>query len=130
MNSNPPLRSKDLFPMEKVAGPGPSELIFEIEIPGRLPSWNDILGMEQWARYKFKKQLADDFLCALRRSAGGSSTKITSAKSTLLTFVATLELYLATRQAERKSKLARKKSEAKSPNLFGSKSSNQSKVPF
>ena len=42
--------------------PKPGKLIFSLTVPGRLPSWNDILGMEQWARYKFKNSLAKDFL--------------------------------------------------------------------
>lgn len=125
-------KQPDMFsaPTATIADP-PSEPIFEIEIPGRLPSWNEILGLEQWKRYAFKKELAAVFLSSLRATGADCSMKTTCAKNTMLTFAATLERYLATKQAERKSKLARKRSEQKSANLFESKSSNsKGKVPF
>lgn len=104
-------------------------LVFKIEIPGRLPSWNDVLGMEQWARYKFKQELADAFLSALRRSEGDCSTKIISARSTTLTYADTLARYLQTKQQERRSKLLKKRLAAKSQSSSESKSS-KGKVPF
>jgi len=128
MNSEPDSQTQaSLFSEPMPTRPG--KLIFEIEIPGRLPSWNDILGMEQWARYKFKRQLADVFLSALRASAAACSTKTTSVKNTMLTFADTLERYLVMKQAERKSRLDKKKLAAKNASLFESKSS-KSKVPF
>jgi hypothetical protein len=108
----------------------PGELLFSLTIPGRLPSWNEILGMEQWARYNHKKELAGAFLCALRATANDSSTKTTSAKSTMLTYADTLERYLATKQAERKSRSAKKKLEAKNLKGSSSKSTDFGKVPF
>ena len=84
--------------------PRPGKLIFSLTVPGRLPSWNDILGMEHWARHKFKKELANEFLSELRALERGSSTKTTSAKSTTLTFADTLALYLATKQEQRASR--------------------------
>ena len=91
----------------------PGELILRLDVPGRLPSWNQIMGMEQWARYKFKGELADVFLSSLRAIEGGSSTKTTSAANTTSTFYATLERFLLMRQELRKSKLLKKKLEAK-----------------
>lgn len=123
MNAEP----ADLFSLQTESGQSPGELLFEIELPGRLPSWNDILGMEQWARYQFKRELADLFLSELRRSAGDCSTRTTCARNTMLTFAATLERYLATQQAKRKSKSDRKRLEAKSASLFASKSSRSPK---
>ena len=123
---------KDLFSSMESGSPQATqklEPVLVLEIPGRLPSWNDVLGMEQWARYKFKNELADAFLCALRASAIDSSTKTISAKSTYATYAATLELYLRTRQAKRKLKLLKKKLEAKSESLSESKCS-KSKIPF
>ena len=90
--------------------PKPGKLIFSLTVPGRLPSWNDILGMEQWARYKFKNSLAKDFLSELRRSERGSLTGTTCAKSTTSIFSATLlERHLETARQQRKSRSARKK---------------------
>jgi len=117
---------KDLFNSQTGVGQSPGEAIFEAEIPGRLPSWNEILGMEQWARYKFKKQLAEAFLSGLRATGGGCLTKTISAKNSTSTYAATLESYLRTRQAKRKLKLAKKRLEAKRL----SSSESKSTVPF
>lgn len=84
-----------------------------ITIPGRLPSWNDILGMEHWAREKFKKEIQDSFLSALRRSASDCSTTTTAVKSTMSIAADTLASYQATRLAERKLRQAKKRLEAK-----------------
>jgi hypothetical protein len=98
-------------------------------IPGRLPSWNDILGMETWQRYQFKRKLAEDFLSVLKAIEKDSSTKIICAASTSWTYSAILESYLATRQAERKLKSARKRLEQKKPSSPELKFT-KSKVPF
>lgn len=90
---------------------------FSIVIPGRLPSWNQILGMEQWARYKFKQELAKDFLSALRATAEDCSTRTTSAKNTMSIYADTLARFLAMKQAERKSRSAKKRLAAKNPSL-------------
>lgn len=111
------------------AGRNPKELLFRMEIPGKLPSWNDILGMEQWARYKFKQELADVFLSELRASARGCSTRTISVRSTIATYADTLESYLRMRQEQRKSRLLKKKLEAKNLKESASKSSG-GKVPF
>lgn len=103
---------------------------FVLEIPGRLPSWNDVLGMEQWARYQFKQALADAFLSALRRSAADSSMKITCARSTMLTYADTLASYLAMRREQRKLKSARKRQNRGKASLLESKSSKYGKPPF
>lgn len=103
--------------------------VFQLDVPGRLPSWNQILAMEQWARYKFKGELAASFLSALRASAGDCLTRTTCAKSTMSTFADTLALYLATKQAERASRSAKKKLALKKQSLRASKSL-PSKPPF
>src|ERR1035437_4270445 len=87
----------------------PLQPMFSLMVPGRLPSWNQILAMEHWARYKFKKELADVFLSALRASGGDCSTKIISAKSTIATYAGTLESYLETALQRRKLRSANKK---------------------
>jgi hypothetical protein len=107
----------------------PGELIFKMEMYGRLPSWNDILGMEQWARYKYKKELADRFLSALRQYASDSSIKTICAKSTMLTYAATLGSYLETARLRRKLKSASKKRSPDKQSTLESKSSDD-KVPF
>lgn len=107
----------------------PGQLVFEIEVDGRLRSWNDILGMEQWARYEFKKELADVFLSALRRYGRDSSTKTIFARSTMSIFADTLESYLTMLQAKRKLRSDKKRRSRAEENLFASKSS-KSKPPF
>lgn len=135
--------------------PDPGDLLFSLELdctpdpprrkrkrkPGQpepeertvnpvVPSWNDILAMEQWQRHRFKRALAHRFLSALRSTAADSSMKTTSAKSTLWTYCATLERYLVMLQARRASIAARKKLERKSGSLFSSKSSDFDNPPF
>lgn len=107
----------------------PGELLFSLEIDGRLPSWNEILGMEHWARDKFKSQLQEDFLFALRQSAAGCLTKTICARSTLLTAAATLESYRETVRLRRKLRRDKKRQSRADASLFESKSS-KGKVPF
>lgn len=57
-----------------------SEPIFQLRIPGRLPSWNAILAMGHWERAKFKKRIQAEFLSALKASGIDCSMKITSPK--------------------------------------------------
>src|SRR5271170_5772654 len=109
--------------------PKPGKLIFSLSIPGRLPSWNEILGMEHWGRHKLKGELANTFLYAVRRTESGSLMKTTSAANTYSIYAGTLELYLQTRRELRKSKLAKKKLALKKLKESPSKSSS-SKVPF
>jgi len=73
--------------------------IFELKIPGRLPSWNQILAMHHWQRKKFKDQIAKDFLCALLAEGGGSLTRTTSARSIMLISCDTVASCLTTHQA-------------------------------
>lgn len=92
----------------------------KVVIPGRLPSWNEILGMEHWARAKFKSDIQDAFLSELRRSAADSSTKTTSARNTMSIAADTLESYQATQRAKRALRQAKKKSEAKAKSALRS----------
>ena len=85
------------------------ELIFSLTIPGRLPSWNELLGMEHWARYKLKEEIQVAFLSALYQSGSDSSMKTTLPKSITLTAAATLESYRKTAQEQRKLKSHNKK---------------------
>jgi hypothetical protein len=98
-------------------------LIFYLEIKGRLPLWNAVLAMGHWQRKKFKDELAQGFLSELRVSESDWLTKTDSARSIMLTYVATLESCLMTRresarlrQANAKLKKAKKK-EPKSKSL-------------
>ena len=86
---------------------------FRMEIPGRLPSWNQLLGMEQWQRHQFKKGIAAAFLFALSLAAEDCSTRTTLQKNTMLTYCATLESYLETRREQQKLKSAKKRLAAK-----------------
>lgn len=117
----------DLF--EPSTSNSPGKLVLSLSVPGRMPSWNGILGMEQWARYKFKQELAAVFLSALQATERDSSMKIISARSTTLTFSDTLASYLRMRRELRESKSAKKRLARRSPSTPCSKYSN-SKVPF
>lgn len=112
--------------------PKPGKLIFSLTIAGRLPSWNDILGMEQWARYQFKKELAGKFLYALQQSERASSTKIISAKNTTSICSATLLVaHLETARQLRELKSAKKKLKLASAKKSALKSMSCKKpVPF
>jgi len=107
---------------------GSCEAIIELRIPGRLPSWNEILGMQHWARDKFKCQLQDNFAYALRASANDSSIKTTSARSTMLTAAATLDSYRETVRERRRLRHSKKKQSLAQRNLYELKSLK--KVPF
>lgn len=109
-------------------------LIFSITVPGRLPSWNEILGMEHWARYAYKKELADGFLSELQRRANDCSTKTTCAKNLWLIYAATLARYLET---ARRRRILRSGSKRPSPGKLrrsksksGKKFQPEGKVPF
>ena len=108
----------------------PGRLIFSMTIPGRLPSWNDILGMEQWARYDFKNELADSFLSELRRSAATSLTTTTAARNIMLTYCATLESYRATRAKLRALRQSNKRLEKASAKKSGLRSLNSDRSAF
>jgi len=56
--------------------PHSSKLILRLEIPGRLPSWNQILGLEHWGRAKLKKKIQDEFISSLYLSANELSIPI------------------------------------------------------
>lgn len=73
-------------------------------VPGRMPSWNAILGMNHWQRAKFKTDLQKGFLCALQQSGRDSSTPTTSARNTMSIAAATLASYLETIRQKRLSK--------------------------
>ncbi len=131
MNNNS--EQQDMF-SSTVSGTPPAppepELIVSLKIPGRLPSWNDILGMEFWARDKFKSQLQDDFLSALQQCATDCSTKTTPAKNIILTACDTLACYRETVRQRRKSRRYKKKQSQEAKSLFESKSSELPKPPF
>lgn len=102
-----PFEQKDMFKAQEETGP--AKLLFSITIPGRLPSWNDLLGMEHWGRMKLKESIQAAFLSSLRASARDSSMRTTWPKSTLWTACATLESYLAMRRERRLSESGKKK---------------------
>ena len=78
-----------------------------------VPSWNAILGLQHFSRAKLKKAIQDDFLSALRAIAADSSTRTTSARSTLSIAAATLDSYQRTMQERRRLKSRKSKSGAK-----------------
>lgn len=61
-----------------------STLVFRLEVPGRLPSWNEVLGMGLRARMRLKKQQHAAFESAARESAGACSIQTIAASSTRL----------------------------------------------
>jgi len=122
-------KTQQLALMPEPTPTSPGELVFEIEIPGRLPSWNQILGFEHWSRDKFKCQLQEKFMYELRRLESASSTKTTAVANSISTYCATLELFLETRRQKRKLRSAKKRQSREQPNLSESKFS-KSKVPF
>lgn len=132
MSSITQFEQRGLLLTQTEAGQSPKEpkLILRLEVEGRLPSWNEILGMEHWQRYKVKSELAADFLSALRASEDASSTRIISVKNITSIFADTLERYLRTQREKRKLKSLKKKLEAKSGSTSESKSTLFEKVPF
>lgn len=128
----PPL--KDLLPMNEQLTFDPPEkregkLIFSLRVPGRLPSWNELLGMQHYARHRLKGRIAKDFLSALQACEPDSLTKTTCAKSTMLIYADTLAAYLRMTQAKRILKSASAKRIRAKVSTSGSKSF-QSKPPF
>lgn len=81
-----------------------SEPIFQLRIPGRLPSWNAILAMGHWERAKFKRRIQEGFLSALKASATDLSTQTICQKKQLLIASDTLASYLETTRQKRKLK--------------------------
>jgi hypothetical protein len=59
--------------------------LLQLRIPGRLPSWNALLGMDHWARAKLKKSIQQDFISALSLSVNASSIPTILAKNGLST---------------------------------------------
>lgn len=102
--------------------------IVVIEIPGRLPSWNQILAMQHWQRYKFKAALAKSFLLALQQSELASSTSTICAKNTMSIYAATLRSYLTMIQQRRLLRSANKKLAKAKKNSPASKSTRSKKT--
>lgn len=82
--------------------PDPSStLILRLVVPGNLPSWNEIVDMHHYEHHRYKKALQPVFLSALRMCERGFSMKTIYAKSSTLTYSATLESYLLMLLAKR-----------------------------
>ena len=73
--------------------------IFSLEIAGRLPLWNAVLGMSHWQRAKFKKDEMEKFMSALQASANDSLTQTDYVRSMCSTAADTLKSYAMTRQS-------------------------------
>jgi hypothetical protein len=71
------------------SGTGTLNYPVRILIPGRLPSWNQILAMEHWQRHKYKQQTKRAFELGLLQCASDCLTRTTSVKNTWLTSAAT-----------------------------------------
>jgi len=131
MNSNDDSRMQQTSFFDST--PKPGKLIFTLVVPGRLPSLNEILGMEAWGRYRFKKEISDAFLSSLRATAADSSTKIIWSQNTMSIYADTLESCLAMRLAARKSRSLKKKLALKNQSESSSKSTlfdKPKKLPF
>lgn len=115
----PGSKNEDLFPAQTADIASPErKLLLKLEIPGRLPSWNELLGMEHWQRYKLKAELQKDFLSALRACDDGFSMKTTCAKSITSIAADTLASYLEMSREKRKLKLLKKKLEKANANTL------------
>ena len=101
----------------------------EFHIPGRLPSWNQILGMSHWERVAFKRQAMDGFLCALRACDSGCSTRTTSARSTLSIAAAMLVSYREMALGKRTSKRTKGSARPVKRSTSRSQSSPLTEVP-
>src|SRR5690606_29881105 len=99
----------------------PLQQPIRLSVPGRLPSWNAILGMGHWQREKFKESIQLAFLSALRATGPASSMKTTTAKSTMSTAAVTLGFYMETVRQKRKLRSAKKRLEAKLKKQHSSK---------
>jgi hypothetical protein len=80
------------------------EKILHLEVPGRLPSWNEIVGTHWTKIDKIKWAIQESILSALQVSAAAYSTRITSAKSSISIHCDTLASYLQTRRSAAKLK--------------------------
>ncbi len=116
------------------------ELLFSLVIPSYLsvknargvkketmlsiiPSWNDMLAMQHWARDKRKKEIQQAILSALQADAVDCLTKTTSARNLASIASDTLACYLETKLEGRKLKSAKKRLEKKNAKKLESKSS-------
>lgn len=88
-----------------------------------VPSWNDMLAMQSWARMRRKDEIQLAFLSALRAAAADPLTTITCAKNTLLTAADMLDSYRAMTLDKRKSKQLAKRLEKKKLKALSLKSS-------
>lgn len=78
-----------------------------------VPSWNDMLAMQSWARMRRKDEIQRAFLSALRAAADDPLMTITCARNTLLTAADMLDSYRMTALDKRKSKQLAKRLEKK-----------------
>jgi len=84
----------------------------ETMIPA-VPSWNDMLAMQPWARMRRKEEIQCAFLSSLRATASDQSKTTTCAKNSLSIAADTLESYRTTAGEKRKSKQLAKRLEKK-----------------
>lgn len=79
-------------------------LILRLIVPGRLPSWNALLGMSHWQRLKEKKRHQREFISALSLSENASSIPIICARSGTLILSDIAELFKETSRTKSPSK--------------------------
>jgi hypothetical protein len=91
--------------------------VVRFTVPGPLPSWNEVLAMSHWKRHKFKGQLQESFLSALRISACDSLTMTIAARNSMSIAADTLACYRQMLRTKRESKRAKKKLEALTRNV-------------
>jgi len=82
-----------------------------------VPSWNDLISVDEWLRKKRKEEIRAAFLSALRASADDSLTRTTCAARSLSIAADTLASFLATRQQQRA--LRRRNAKLKAKSLKG-----------
>lgn len=68
-----------------------------------VPSWNDMLALDEWGRRRLKWKIADAFLYALRELES-CSTKTTSVRKSASIFADTLAAYQMTVLVKRRSR--------------------------
>lgn len=66
----------------EMSPPGKS-LLLRLVVPGRIPSWNQLLGLSHWRRLKLKKAQQQAFISSLHLSENASATRIISRKNGL-----------------------------------------------
>lgn len=92
-------------------------MVFEIKIPGRLPSWNRVLSLSLKNRMRLKRQVQNEFLSVLKACANDSATATTSAPNTTSIVYVIAASLLAIHMTKQQSKSASVKPKPTNQNI-------------